>query len=335
MSDGPAPESTRHRGRSLHRWLLLALALAVGVYVVAIVVIGGDEARDALAGARRLPLLGALALEAVVTLTWPMVHRASLRAVGHDLRYRQALEVSLSAFAVSHTVPGGGAVGAAVAVERLGRFGVPGPVATSSVALTGPVSVTTIAGLGAVGIGVTVVAGQLPGAALVVAVLAVLALVALVVGIVVALHSPAFGVRVIRRIGRLHDRLGRRAAGWEESWHTVTEHAPSVGRTARVFAWSAVKWSADVGALAMVFVALGLDPRPSVLLVGFGASQLLAAVPSTPGSVGVVEGGMVGAFTILGVPSGAALSATVLYRIFETWLPTLAGLPVLLRAGRR
>jgi uncharacterized protein (TIRG00374 family) len=318
---------------ALRRRLLVGIVLVVVIYAVGGVVVGGRDALDAVMRAAPLPLVGAVLLQALVTLTWPLVHRASLRAVGEDVSYGQALQVSMSAFTVSHTVPGGGAVGAAVAVERLSRFGIPGPAATASAALTGPVSLTTIIGLGAAGIAGAVVAGELPTAALGLAVLALLVSVALVAAIVVGLRSPELGERAIDLIGRSSERLRPRAEGWRSSWRTVTEHAPSAAATAPIFGWAVAKWTADIASLALVFVALGQTPRLTVLLVGFGVSQVLAAVPATPGSVGVVEGGMVGAFAVLGIPTSTAVTVTLLYRVAEAWLPTLAGIPVLLRGA--
>lgn len=329
---GTEPSSGRS-GSARRRRLLLGIALVVVVYTVGGVVVGGRDALDAVLGAALLPLVGSLLLQTLVTLTWPLVHRASLRAVGEDLRYGQALQVSMSAFTVSHTVPGGGAAGAAVAVERLSSFGIPGPAATASAALTGPVSLTTIIGLGAGGIAAAVVAGELANAALWLAVLAFLVLVGLVTAIVVGLRSPELGERTIDLIGR-RERFRSRAEGWRSSWRTVTEHAPSAAATAPIFGWSIAKWTADIGSLALVFVALGQTPRLTVLLVGFGVSQVLAAVPTTPGSVGVIEGGMVGAFAALGIPTSFGVTATLLYRVVEAWLPTLAGVPVLLRGAK-
>jgi uncharacterized protein (TIRG00374 family) len=45
----------------------------------------------------------------------------------------------------------------------------------------------------------------------------------------------------------------------------------------------------------------------------------------TPGGVGGVEGGMIGAFVALGVDAGLALVAVLVYRAFVFWLPTLPG----------
>lgn len=315
---------------SVRRWLPIAIAAVVGGYAVGLVVVGGEDAREALARANLVPLLGAVLLQVVVTLAWPLVHRASVRAVGEDLRYGQALHVSMAAFTVSHTVPGGGAVGAAVAVERLTRFGVPGAAATGSVALTGPISLTTIAALGAVGIVTAFVADELPLGAVLLAALALVVLVTIVGGILVGLRSPALGERVIERAARRSRRVARRSDRWQASWRTVTEQAPSPAGTARIFGWALVKWAADIGSLALVFVALGAEPRITLLLVGFGVSQLLAAIPATPGAVGFVEGGLIGAFVVLGLDAGTATTIAIVYRVLETWLPTLAGVPILL-----
>jgi uncharacterized protein (TIRG00374 family) len=315
---------------SVRRWLPVAIAVVVGGYAVALVVVGGEDARDAIARADVVPLLGAVLLQVVVTLTWPLVHRASVRAVGEDVSYGQALHVSMAAFTVSHTVPGGGTVGAAVAVERLTRFGVPGAAATGSVALTGPISLTTIAALGAVGIVTAFVADELPLGAVLLAGAALVALVTIVGGILAGLRSPALGERVIDRVARMSQRAARRSDGWRASWRTVTEQAPSPAGTARIVGWALVKWTADIGSLALVFVALGAEPRITLLLVGFGVSQLLAAIPATPGAVGFVEGGLIGAFVVLGLDAGTATTIAITYRVLETWMPTLAGVPILL-----
>jgi uncharacterized protein (TIRG00374 family) len=270
----------------------------------------------------------------VVALAWPLVHRGSVRATGASVRYRHALNVSMSAFTVSHTLPGGGAVGAAVVVERLTGAGVAGPTATASATLTGPISLATIASLGTLGLAGAVVAGELPEQWLVVGVLVLLALVALLVVIVASLRSPQLGDRVIRVVGRLHPRLERRSEEWRRSWRAVTEQEVSGRQLLPIVGWSTLKWSADIGSLALVFVAFGQDPRLTVLLVGFGVSQIGAAVPLTPGGVGFVEGGMVAAFTALGATAAESATVVLAYRVLETWLPTLAGMPMLLRAPR-
>lgn len=58
---------------------------------------------------------------------------------------------------------------------------------------------------------------------------------------------------------------------------------------------------------------------------------MLGAIPISPGGVGLVEGGMVGAFTALDVGLGVATTVVLAYRILETWMPVVAGVPALLR----
>ena len=329
--------SERRADGSLGRWrsrrgaLALLMLAVVLVYAVVVAFAGGRDALLALRSAAPVPLVGALLAQVVVTATWPLVHRASVAAVGGSLRYGQALNVSMSAFTVSHTVPGGGAVGAAVVVERVTGFGVPGPVATASATLTGPVSLTTVALLGVAGLTGAVLAGELPDLWLAVGVGLVLALLLVVGVIVAALRSPALGDRVIGAIGSLHRRLEPRARSWRRSWRQVTEQEVSARELGPVVGWSLCKWGADIGALALVFLAFGQTPRLTALLVGFGVSQLGAMVPVTPGGVGFVEGGMVAAFAALGIALPVATAVVLSYRVLETWLPTLAGLPMLLR----
>jgi uncharacterized protein (TIRG00374 family) len=322
------------RGRpSFRRWLMISVGSVVVIYTVGVIVVGGEDALAAFREARPLSLLGAVVLQAGVVLAWPLMHRSSLRAVGEDLAYPKVLQVSMSAFTVSRTAPAGGPVGGALAVERMTQFGVSGPAATASVALTGPITMTTVAVLLAVGAGTAAFTGDLPDGFFGVALLAVLALVAVVGGILAVLRTPSLGERLIDRLARIR-RLRRAAERWRVSWTAVTEHAPSVRDIAPIFLWSTVKWAADIGSLALILVAVGQTPRPTVVLVGFGTTQLLAAIPTTPGSVGVVEGGLVGAFTAMGMASGVALTTAILYRTVESWIPATAGIPALFKKAQ-
>ncbi|MTV27566.1 flippase-like domain-containing protein [Nitriliruptoraceae bacterium ZYF776] len=309
------------------------LAGVLAAYAVGLVVAGGADALEAVRQASPWALLGALACQAGVVLVWPLVHRASLRSVGADLPYRQVLPVSMVVFAVSRTAPVGGAVGAAVGVERFSRAGVSGPAATGAAFLTGPFSVLTVVLLAVLGVAVEVLAGGLEASHLVAVVGALLVLGGVIAGIVAALRTPRIGVWVIGRLGRLHRRLRKRADGWERSWERVTEDPPSPLGVLRIVGWSLVMWSISLASLGLVFLAFGRTPELTLLLVGFGIAHLASIVPTTPGAVGVAEGGMVFAFSLLGVPVGLGTTVAITYRVLETWLPTVAGIVVLVRSN--
>jgi len=316
--------------RSPRRWLLGVL-LVITLYAVGLVVVGVDEALGAFTRASTLPLLSATALQVAVLVLWGEVYGASVCAVNGEIGTKDALKVSMPAFTLSHTLPGGGWAGNAVAVQRLTAQGMSGPSATAAVALGATISLTTIAGLGAAGIVTAFVAGDLPTIALVIALPAFLVLVAVVATVVTILRSPSTGDRVIGRLGSLHHTLGAHVDEWRDSLREVTEHPPTTGQLSRIAGWALLKWSADIASLALVFLALGATPRVSALLVGFGVTQLATAIPVTPGGVGFVEGGMVGAFATLGYPAALSTSVVVVYRVVATWLPVPIWIPVLLR----
>ena len=330
MSSDHSPSRFRRLASRRGAWALLLL-LVVGLYGVVVAVAGGRDALTALRLANPWPLLGALLAQVLVTCTWPLVHRASVAAVGGRLQYPQALNVSMSAFTVSHTVPGGGAVGAAIVVERLTGFGIPGPLATASATLTGPIVLTTVVVLGVLGLTGAVLAGELPDVWLLVGLIGLVALLTLLAVIVAGLRSPGLGERLIAAAGSLHRRLRRRAESWQRSWRRVTDQEVSARQLAPILGWATCKWVADIGSLALVFLAFGQTPRLTAILVGIAVAQVGAAVPLTPGGVGFVEGGLVAAFAALGVDLPVATAVALSYRVLETWLPSLAGVPMLLR----
>ena len=66
-------------------------------------------------------------------------------------------------------------------------------------------------------------------------------------------------------------------------------------------------------------------PRPSTVLLAFCAAQFLGTLPLTPGGLGFVEAGLTGTLALAGVPAGAAVVATLAYRLVSFWLPIPAG----------
>jgi uncharacterized protein (TIRG00374 family) len=320
-------EDSTPRGR---RWLIGVL-LVVGIYAVGLGVVGVRDAVDALRAARWLPLVAALVLEVITVGTLAMVHKVSAQAVGAELRYREALNLSMGAFTLSHTLPGGGAVGGAFVVQRLRRAGLDDPSAATSIALTATLATATITGLAAVGIAVAVLDAKLPGRVLILVLLLLVALLGVAVGIVALLRSPRLQGRLLSWLSGLHDRVRARIEDWADSLRSLRAAPPEAGDLARIVAWSALNWSVDIAALWLVFIALDQPVTLSVLLIGFGVSQIGAAIPFTPGGVGFVESGMVGAFVVLGIPASDATSIVLAYRVLATWLPSLAGVPPLLR----
>jgi uncharacterized protein (TIRG00374 family) len=85
------------------------------------------------------------------------------------------------------------------------------------------------------------------------------------------------------------------------------------------------RWLLDYLTLMTALTAIHADPRPSTVLLAFCAAQFLGTLPLTPGGLGFVEAGLTGTLALAGVPAGAAVVATLAYRLVSFWLPIPAG----------
>ena len=85
------------------------------------------------------------------------------------------------------------------------------------------------------------------------------------------------------------------------------------------------RWILDYLALVACLWAVGAEPNPSLVLLAFVAAAFLGMIPLTPGGLGFVEAGLTGLLALAGVSAGAAVVATLAYRLVSFWLPIPAG----------
>ncbi|GAA2929286.1 lysylphosphatidylglycerol synthase domain-containing protein [Streptomyces thioluteus] len=71
--------------------------------------------------------------------------------------------------------------------------------------------------------------------------------------------------------------------------------------------------------------AFGGDMSYASVAVIFLAGNALGSAAPTPGGVGAVEGVLIGALTLAGLPADIATPAVLLYRLLTFWLPVLPG----------
>src|SRR5690606_32868569 len=100
--------------------------------------------------------------------------------------------------------------------------------------------------------------------------------------------------------------------------------------------WATANWALDAAALWVFLRAFGASVDPVILMVAFGIAQVAAAIPITPGGLGVVETALPAALTGFGVPGTTAVAGVLCWRFAQFWLPIpLGGLAFLsLRFGR-
>jgi putative heme transporter len=78
-------------------------------------------------------------------------------------------------------------------------------------------------------------------------------------------------------------------------------------------------WALDCGCLACGFLATGGSVPWRGLLLAYGAGQLAANLPITPGGLGVVEGSLTVALVAFGGAELSTVAAVLVYRIVSFW----------------
>jgi uncharacterized protein (TIRG00374 family) len=301
-----------------------------------------------LAGARKtLHLLGHVnvALLALVFImeAAALVAYAALTSwlLPHESRppLTRVLRINLATLAVSHVVPGGSAAAGAVGFDLLGDAGVDGADAGFALATQALGSAVVLNVLLWLGLVVSIPArgfNPLYGtAALVGAVL--LGIFAAAVGLltrgeqraarllcVIATHVPLLDPGLVERaVHRIAARL-----------RTVAADRPLLYRAV---GWAAVNWLADAAALWISLAAFGYRIGPDGLIVAYGLANVTAAIPITPGGLGVMEAVLTGALVGFGAPRGIAILGVVTWRLVNFWLPIPVGAAsyLSLRLGRQ
>jgi uncharacterized protein (TIRG00374 family) len=279
-------------------------------------------------------------------------HREDLTALGHIhpayLILGTVLEIGalaaytqlthMSTLALSHVSPGGTAPGAALGYRLLTQSGVSGP--------------DTAFALGTQGIGSAVVLNVIFWLALVGFVLihgfhaptshggesgTILVVVAAAIG---AVLLGAFGglfylltrgqeraATVVRRLsGRVRfldpDKTAATVQQLAQRFAVLLEDRPLL---IRAVTWATINWLLDAASLWVFVAAFSHFISPIDLLVAYGLANILAAIPITPGGLGVVEFVLVSMITGFGPTAGQALSGVLAYRAINFWLPIPIG----------
>jgi uncharacterized protein (TIRG00374 family) len=119
-----------------------------------------------------------------------------------------------------------------------------------------------------------------------------------------------------------------------KDWHPTAQHlldqrnevVSSLGsRWWKALLASVANWTLDYMVLLVALIAVGAQPRPSLVLVAFAGSAVLGMIPLTPGGLGFVEVGLTAMLVAAGIPGPDATLATLAYRLFQFWLPIPAG----------
>ncbi len=138
------------------------------------------------------------------------------------------------------------------------------------------------------------------------------------------LHWVVAGVlRVsVALTGRPRGDVSRSIAGIM-AWMTAVRL--SWTQSGRIVAWGTVNWLLDCACFAMMFLAIHAPIPWGGLLLAYGAGQLAATLPITPGGFGVVEGSITVALVAFGGAEASTAYAVLLYRFISFWFILVLG----------
>jgi len=328
-SDPAAPARTwRQRifGKHPIRRAVLLVALALVVEYLVLPQIAGVRKSFHLLSTVNLGLvLVGAGLEVLSLASYAELTRAVLPKGATT--FVRAWGIDLSTLSVSHILPGGTAGGDGVGYQLLTREGVSGSDAAFALATQG--------------IGSAVVLNVLLWCALVVSIplygFNPLYAAAAAVGIVLlgafAGLILLFGkgekraIAIVRRLS-FHipkltpERAEEIVADLSARVRTMAAD-PSLLR--RAVLWAAANWLLDAASLWVFLAAFGHIESVDGLLVSYGLAYVLAAIPITPGGLGVVEGVLVPTLVGFGATRGVATLGVLGYRLFNFWVPIPVG----------
>ena len=313
------------RGALTRRGLLLAVT-AVSLYLLAPALLQVFGAFDELGEIAPLWFPAMVALQVGSYSCMWGIQRLAVRAD----RWGPVITSQLASNAFGRVVPGGVAASGAVQYAMLVRSGCPPAAAASGMTASSLLLFGTLLALPLLAapaiIGGVGVDPHLAKAALAGGVLFVLMVAVGVACVVWDRPLELIGRAAQATINRLR-RSGEPVTGLPE--RLLRERDVVLHVLGREW-WEALllaagRWVLDYLTLIAALYAVGATPRASLVLLAFCTAQLLGTLPLTPGGLGFVEAGLTGTLALAGVEAGAAVVATLAYRLVSFWLPIPAG----------
>lgn len=135
------------------------------------------------------------------------------------------------------------------------------------------------------------------------------------------------GQRIVYRIIEFMCKRVKRLEGYEkrleDKYETFKETFQGIMKDRKVFTGAVLltilRKFLSVVKYYVLFAAFGYVISPVNIIIALGISYMLMMVPATPGSLGIIEGGMISVFILLGVPPGIAAAVVFLDRLIWFW----------------
>lgn len=323
-SAAPARSKAALRKRTTRTIQIVVMLFVLNTFVLPQLT-GARKAFRAFSDVRPILLLVGLGLEVASLIAYSKLTRVALSPT--PLRTRTLFRIQLATKALTNVVPGGSAAGPALGYRLLLLAGEEKASAGFALALVGLGSAAILNVILWITFMVSIpFSGVRPGYVTV-------ALVGVVVlagffGLIFAAIKGADRAELI--IGRLAARFrfidANRSATFIRHFGGRAEELAGKPRLLmRLALWGSANWLIDATALWVFLLAFGVQMRPDAVLVAFCLANITAAIPITPGGLGLFEAALGAALGLFGAPIAEGALAISAYRLAAYWLPIPVG----------
>lgn len=267
----------------------------------------------------------AVIAEAASLTCFAGLQRTLLRSGGLDVPWPPLLKMTFASLAITNSLPGGVAASAVYGFRWFRRFGADGTLAVWSLVGAIVASVLSLSLVATAGLAIAAEEGA--SLDLIPVIVGVLIL-TVAIGALFVYERPlsALASWVVHASRALIGRPRGDAVAHIQrivDWCTVVRL--DLRQVVAVIGWAAGNWLFDCACFAMMFLAVDSTIPWNGLLLAYGAGQLAATLPITPGGLGVVEGSITIALVAFGGARLATVDAVLMYRLVSFWLVLAIG----------
>lgn len=241
------------------------------------------------------------------------------------LSYKHSFEVNQAEFAIGNGVPAGSAFGLALEFAMLASYRVKHSVATASIGAVGVWNVFVSLGLPVLGVIAIYFSGLVkPGPYIWAGVIGLVVLVTMIGAFALIMRSEHTAESIGRLVGRIVGPVVARFKNGErpdfvqpilsfrnsvvdlvkKRWRSITVAEGAVAVTQFLILFAALRG-----------VEAHHNPTPIIAAFGaFAVAQIGMMIPLTPGGLGTVDAIIIGLLTAMGVGSGTATAADLVWR---------------------
>jgi len=308
--------------RAVKRTIFLVVFAFVFYYLVIPTLARSRNSAELLSQVNPLLVALAVALEIGALVCYTVLTRVTLPPEP-KLSLFTLFRIQLSTRSVTNLVPGGSAAGSTLGYRLLTDSGVTPSAAGFSLATVGLGSAVVLNLILWIALLISIPLNGFRPAYVTAAIVGVL-LLAFAAGLVYLLiEGRERAERVLRAIARRIPFVDEDTAA--RFVHQMADRIQDLAQQPELVRqgvlWATANWLLDAAALWVFLRAFGTSLNPINLIVAYGVTSVLAAIPLTPGGLGVVETALPSLLVTFGAPAGAALSAVLLWRLVQFWIP--------------